>query len=139
MRKITIYAWMLALALFGTTAAWAHGDDDAPAGKPPEKLGEVQFPVSCNAAAQKEFNRAMALFHSFWWDPGKQSFTRVLELDPGCGMGAWGIAWMSLGNPFTWPTNPNAAKAGAPAMADAVRIGAKSERERDYIAALAVF
>jgi hypothetical protein len=138
MRKITIYAWMVVLVLFGSTEAWAHGDD-APAGKTPEKLGEVQFPVSCNAAAQKEFNRAMALFHSFWWDPGKQSFARVLELDPGCGMGDWGIAWMSLGNPFTWPTNPNAAKAGAPAMADAVRIGAKSERERDYIAALAVF
>jgi hypothetical protein len=139
MRKITICAWVAAFVLFGSTEAWAHGDDDAPAGKTPEKLGEVQFSVSCNAAAQREFNRAMALFHSFWWDPGKQSFARVLELDPGCGMGDWGIAWMSLGNPFTWPTNANAAKAGAPAMADAIRIGAKSERERDYIAALAVF
>ena len=138
-RKL-IAAWGLAAMLVaGASIAWGHGDDDAPAGKPPEKLGQVNFPVQCNAAAQKEFNRAMALFHSFWWDPGKQSFTKVVELDPGCGMGHWGVAWMSLGNPFTWPTNPNAAKVGAPAMAEALRVGARSERERDYIAALAVF
>ncbi|MGB8338992.1 MAG: hypothetical protein WCD07_11250 [Burkholderiales bacterium] len=116
----------------------AHEDDPPVTGKV-EKLGSVNFPVSCNEAAQREFNRAMALFHSFWWDVGKQSFAKVLELDPSCGMADWGIAWMSLSNPFTWPSNPNAAKAGAPAMADAVRISAKSERERDYIAALALF
>lgn len=46
---------------------------------------------------------------------------------------------MSMGNPFAWPPNPNALKAGATAMAEAQRVGAKSERERDYIAALASF
>jgi tetratricopeptide (TPR) repeat protein len=105
----------------------------------PEQLGEVNFPVSCNVAAQHEFNRAMALFHSFWFDPAKASFARVLQHDPGCGMAHWGISIMSMGNPFTWPTNPNASKAGAPAAAEAARVGAKSERERDYIAALGTF
>lgn len=114
--------------------AWAHGEDDRPQGKAPEQLGEVSFPVSCNAAAQTEFNRAMALFHSFWFDPAKASFAKVLEHDPECGMAHWGIALMAMGNPFTWPSNPNAAKAGAPAAAEAQRVGAKSERERDYIA-----
>jgi tetratricopeptide (TPR) repeat protein len=108
------------------------------AGKP-EQLGEVNFPVSCNAAAQKEFNRAMALFHSFWFDPAKASFARVLQHDPGCGMAHWGISIMSMGNPFTWPANPNASRAGAPAAAEAARVGARSERERDYIAALGTF
>jgi len=135
-----LLSWSAATVLsVGAAVAWAHGDDEAPTGKPPEKLGQVNFSVECNAAAKKEFNRAMALFHSFWWDPGKQSFAKVVDLDPGCGMGYWGIAWMALGNPFTWPTNPTAAKAGAPAMADAERVGARSERERDYIAALALF
>jgi hypothetical protein len=133
----TTYAIALLLGALAPCAG-AHEDDVRPTPKP-EKLGTVNFPVSCNDAAQREFNRAMALFHSFWWDAGKQSFAKVLELDPGCGMADWGIAWMSLGNPFTWPSNPNAPKAGAPAMADAVRISAKSERERDYIAALALF
>ena len=102
------------------------------------QLGEVDFPVSCSAPAQQEFDRAMALFHSFWFDPAKQSFTRVLEHDPSCGMAHWGISIMSMGNPFTWSNNPNASKAGAPAAAEAVRVGARTQRERDYITALAV-
>ena len=121
-----------------TSLAFAHEDGTPPAGTL-ASLGEVNFPVSCNPPAQQEFNRAMALFHSFWFDPAKASFTRVLQLDPECGMAHWGLALMSMGNPFTWPTNPNASKAGAPAAAEARRVGAKSQRERDYIAALDTF
>jgi len=136
----TLVAWTLAIMLSAAAAgAWAHGENETPQGALPEKLGEVNFPISCNAAAQKEFNRAMALFHSFWFDPAKKSFSRVLELDPGCGMAYWGIAIMSMGNPFAWPPNPNAMKAAATASADAQRVSAASERERDYIAALAVY
>ena len=66
---------------------WAqHSDHGPPRGAPPENLGEVNFPVSCSAAAQKDFNRAMALFHSFGFDPAKDSFAEVLEHDPECGM-----------------------------------------------------
>lgn len=132
-------AFALTMVLSVARPAWAHGEDDQPQGKTPEKLGEVNFPVSCGAATQKEFNRAMALFHSFWFEPAKNSFAKVLEHDRECGMAHWGIAIMSMGNPFTWPSNPNAAKAGAPAAAEAQRVGAKSERERDYIAALSTF
>jgi hypothetical protein len=56
-------ALALTMALGVARPVWAHGEDDRPQGKMPEKLGEVSFPVSCNAAAQREFNRAMALFH----------------------------------------------------------------------------
>jgi hypothetical protein len=130
---------MTVMLVAGAAAAWAHGDDEGPTGRPPQTLGEVQFPVACNGAAQKEFNRAMALFHSFWFDPAKKSFAKVLELDPECGMAHWGIAIMSMGNPFVWPANPVAMKAAATATAEAQRVGAKSEREHDYIAALSVF
>lgn len=139
MKKTNAVACLLAFLLGGSGAAWAHGDDDGPHGGKPQKLGEVNFPVSCNAAAQKEFNRGMALFHSFWFEPAKASFAKVLEADPECGMAHWGSAIMAMGNPFTWPTNPNASRAGAPAAAAAQRVGAQSERERDYIAALAAF
>lgn len=134
-------AWMLLVLLgFAASGAWAqHSEHDTLRGAPPEQLGEVNFPISCNAAAQKEFNRAMALFHSFWFEPAKKSFARVLENDPECGMAHWGIAIMSLGNPLAWPPNPNALKAGASAMAEAQGAGAKSQRERDYVAALAAF
>lgn len=134
-RIASVLVMMLSL---GPSWAWAH-EDGGPRSGTPEKLGEVNFPVSCNALAQQEFNRAMALFHSFWFDPAKASFAKVLQHDPECGMAHWGISIMSMGNPFTWPTNPNASKAGAPAAAEARRVGAKSERERDYIAALSTF
>lgn len=133
-------SWMLTISLcIGPPGAWGH-DEHAPMGTaPPEKLGEVNFPVSCSTEAQKEFNRGMALFHSFWFHPAINSFGRVLQHDPQCGMAYWGIAIMSIGNPFTWPPTPKAWKEGASAVADAQRVGAGSERERDYIAALAAF
>lgn len=140
MRKSKSVAYVLALMLGAAApATWAHAEDDTPQTGKPEMLGDVNFPVSCNASAQKEFNRAMALFHSFWFDPAKDSFNNVLKDDPACGMAYWGISIMSMGNPFTWPTNPNASKAGAPAAAAAQRVSAKTEREQDYIAALGVF
>jgi hypothetical protein len=132
--------WMLVLVLVSLHRSMGqHTEHDTLPGAPPEQLGEVNFPVSCSTAAQTEFNRAMALFHSFWFEPAKESFATVLEHDPECGMADWGIAIMSMGNPFAWPPNPNALKAGAAAMVEAQRVGAKSERERDYIAALATF
>jgi hypothetical protein len=81
----------------------------------------------------------MALFHSFGFGPAKESFAKVLEQDPQCGMAHWGIAIMSMGNPFAWPPNANALKAAAAAVVEAQRVGAKSQRERDYIAALSTF
>ncbi len=139
MKKTTGILWILVMLLIvATPGAYAH-EEDGPKGVASEKLGEVDFPVSCNAAAQKEFNRAMALFHSFWFDPAKKSFSKVLEHDPKCGMAYWGIAIMSMGNPYAWPPNPNALKAGAAAMAEAQRVGAKSGREQNYITALAAF
>lgn len=131
-------ALILLAAIFFASPAGAH-DDESPQGVPTEKLGKVNFPVTCNAAAQKEFNHAMALFHSFWFEPAKKAFAKVLEADPECAMAHWGIAFMSMGNPFAWPANPNATKAAAAAIAAAQNPAAKSDRERDYIAALTTY
>ena len=139
-RRWTYWALTLAIVLgAGAPGAWGHDEKDAPGGASSEKLGEVNFPVSCNAAAQKEFNRAMALFHSFWFDPAKKSFSKVLQHDPECGMAHWGIAIMSMGNPFAWPASPAAMKVASSAMSEAQRVGAKTEREQAYIGALSAF
>jgi len=50
-----------------------------------ERLGQVQFNVSCTAEAQQKFNRAMALYHSFGFKPATQAFTEIAQLDPKCG------------------------------------------------------
>lgn len=87
MRIVPPTARMLTLLVGATSAAWAqHGEHGKQQRATAQQLGEVDFPVSCNAAAQKEFNRAMALLHSFWIEPAKQSFVKVLEYDPECGM-----------------------------------------------------
>jgi hypothetical protein len=81
----------------------------------------------------------MALFHSFWFNPAIASFKKALQLDPECGMADWGIAFMSMGNPIAWPANQKAMEAAARAIAEAQLIGAKTQRERDYITALATY
>ena len=59
---------MLTLML-GIPTAYSHDEHMTGGKNPPEKLGRVSFPVNCNSAAQEEFNRGMALFHSFWFNP----------------------------------------------------------------------
>ncbi|HXA76714.1 MAG TPA: hypothetical protein VNV41_06235 [Candidatus Acidoferrales bacterium] len=58
----------------------------------PEKLGKVSFPTSCLPAVQQQFNRGVALLHSFAYTPAKNAFQDVAELDPQCAMAHWGIA-----------------------------------------------
>ena len=139
MTRTVVWMLMMVLGVATSVASAQHGDHETLRGLPLEQLGEVSFPVTCSPAAQNEFNRALALFHSFWFDPAKESFAKVLERDPECGMADWGIAIASMGNPFAWPPNPSAMKAGAAAIGEAQRVGVKSERERGYIAALAAF
>jgi hypothetical protein len=112
----------------------------SPAGGP-ARLGKVTFPVSCNEAAQKEFEVAMAYYHSFAWPQLKASLDRVLQGDPACGMAHWGRALAFLDNPFVWPGSltPKVLADGQAAIDAARAAGLKTPRERDYVDALAVF
>jgi len=49
-----------------------------------EKLGKVHFPVSCSAAAQEQFDRAVALLHSFWLDEAGKAFAAIDQADSSC-------------------------------------------------------
>ena len=120
----------------GNGAIEHHGAMPAPAAD--EKLGEVHFPVSCNKDAQKRFERAVAILHSMWYEEAVKAFTGVAEADPACAMAWWGVA-MSHWYPLWFPPPAPALKAGAEAAAKAEAIGAKDEREHDYIAAIAAF
>jgi len=123
----------LFVALCTAQSAAAH---DGPA-----KLGKVHFKVECNAAAQKEFDLAMAYVHSFAWELYKAPLDRALAADPACGMTHWLRALGSLDNPFTWPIplTPKVMEEGQASLEAARKTGLKSQRERDYVEALAVF
>ena len=100
--------------------------------------GEVNFQISCGPAVQKTFREAVWTLHSFWYPEALKGFTAVTEAEPGCAMGYWGIA-MSHWYPLWFPPSPAALKAGAEAVENAVAAGPKTERENDYIAAIAAF
>ena len=103
-----------------------------------EKLGRVNFAVSCNRAAQQQFNRAVALLHSFWYEEAQKAFAEVTKTDPKCGMGYWGIA-MSSYHPVWAPPIPAELQSGVAAVQKATLVGARTQREKDYIAAIEVF
>ncbi len=104
-----------------------------------EKLGKVHFPVSCIPAAQQGFDRALAMLHSFWYPQGLNAFSEVTKTDPSCAMGYWGIAMSRRANPLVGAPDPVVLKDGLEAIAKAKTIGAKTQRERDYIAAIEIY
>ncbi len=136
MRRTPLLAVIVAAALFAPRPAAAHDDDVTPS-KPGEVIGKVHFPVSCNAAAQREFDRAMALYHSFWFEPANASFKKVLEHDASCAMANWGLAMSALGNPFAWPAPAKVMQTGADYIQKAQQSGGGSKREKGFIDALA--
>ncbi len=106
---------------------------------PAEKLGTVSFANTCSEAVQPRLQRAVALLHSFWWSEGDKAFREVLAQDPGCAIAGWGIAALAIGNPYATGPTPDGAKRAEEAIAQARAIGAKSERERGYIDAVAAY
>ena len=101
-------------------------------------LGTVDFPTSCDATAQKLISRAAALLHSFGYEEARITFNDAAKADPACAMAYWGVArtWY---HPIWAPPSPEELKQGAAALNRALAIDAKTDRERDYINALAVF
>ena len=100
--------------------------------------GEVNFQISCGPVVQKTFKEAVWTLHSFWYREAVKGFTAVTEAEPGCAMGYWGIA-MSQWYPLWFPPSPAALKAGAEAVEKALAAGPKTDREKDYIVAIAAF
>src|SRR5262249_17431252 len=99
---------------------------------------EVDFAVSCNPAVQQPFRHAVWTFHSFWYPQRLKAFTGVAEAEADCAMAYWGIA-MSHWYPLWYPPTAASLKAGSEAIAKAMAASTKTEREKDYIAAIAAF
>src|ERR1700744_4445083 len=102
-----------------------------------QKLGTVHFATSCNETAQRRFDRAMRYQHSFWYSESKEIYEGSLKADPECAIADWGVALSLLNNPHSPVPAPNL-PLGLAAIEKAKAVGAKSERERDYIDALSV-
>ena len=130
-RVISIVAILLTLlASSGRAQEHQHSENG-------ERLGTVYFATSCNDAAQKEFNRAVALLHSFQFSRAIAGFDEVLHEDATCAIAYWGIALSDWSNPFApGAKDKSQLQAGRQNAERAKAVGAKTERERAYIAAV---
>jgi tetratricopeptide (TPR) repeat protein len=116
------------------TAAQEHAHTAAT----PERLGTVQFATSCAAEVAPDFNRAMALLHSFEFGASIRAFTDVAARDTTCAMAHWGLALSHWGNPMAPGLRaPALLQRGRAAAQTATRLGSgASDRERLFIAAV---
>jgi tetratricopeptide (TPR) repeat protein len=133
--KATLVHLAVAAALAAPAFTLAH-DMDSQSGP----LGKVTFPTSCDPKVQASFERAVAMLHSFWYSAGEQAFRDVLKADPQCAIATWGIASILMSNPLGGQgASPKGAEAAQAAIDEGRRIGAKTERERDYLEAVAAY
>lgn len=101
-----------------------------------DRLGTVHFETSCTAAAQPRVDRALALLHSFAFSGAVAAFNEALAADPACAIAYWGLALSAWGNPFAAGLKPEAQlQRGLDAINSGRATGAKTDRERGYIAA----
>jgi hypothetical protein len=130
---------LLVASLFAAFApiALAHGDDAAL--KTRRDLGRVLFKTSCTAEAQQQFDRALAMLHSFYFPETVKAFNAIPAIDPACAIAWWGIAISQRPNPLVGPFDAATLKRGLDAIEKGEAIGAKTQRERDWLAALKEF
>ena len=124
---------LLATGLITTAlASGAIGQQD-------QKLGTVSFPTSCTPNAQAEFDRGVAMLHSYWFLIARRKFEAIAQQDPGCAMAYWGVAMDLLGNSLATTPTPADAQAAWEALEKARAAGPKTQRERDWIEALSSY
>jgi tetratricopeptide (TPR) repeat protein len=121
---------LFALFAFGLPAAAQHEQ---------HQLGKVSFPTSCDPKAQAEFERGVAMLHSYWFNYAGKTFRGILEQDPACAMAYWGIAMDLLGNTLSAPPSAEAARAAWAALEKVNGIEIKTQREREWINALRMY
>jgi len=125
---LSVVAGLVAAGLAGSASAQSD-----------EKLGKLSFSISCDPLVQADFERGVAMLHSYWFNYARKTFEGILQKDPSCAMAYWGIAMDLLGNTLATTPSRAEAQAGWEALEKARAAGAKTQRERDWIEALGAY
>jgi len=134
LKNLILISTLLLTGLLTTTAQETHKHKHEMG----EQVGQVNFKVSCSPKVQSQFNRAVAWLHSFEYEEAEKEFELIAVADPQCGMAYWGVA-MSNYHPLWTPPTPDELKKGVTAVEKANAAGAKTERERAFIASITLF
>jgi tetratricopeptide (TPR) repeat protein len=112
-----------------------HGDHHDVAG---DRLGEIVFPNSGNAAAQAPFLRGVKLLHNFEYEDAIESFQAAQKADPSFALAYWGEAmahnYTLWAEQHTDQARAILNKLGSTPVARAAK--AKTAREKLYLAAV---
>src|SRR5262245_7155602 len=104
-----------------------------------ERFGDVHFPISCSADAQTQFNRAVAMLHSFFFPETVKAFTAIAKQEPTCAMAHWGVAISQRPNPLVGPFPGDVLKAGWEAIEKARGAPQQTQRKRESLEARAAY
>jgi hypothetical protein len=105
-----------------------------------DKLGKVEFANSCSPAVQEKLLRGVAMLHSFYYSATQKAFEEVAAEDNSCAIAAWGYASILMSNPLQGVgASPKGAQQAQDAIDKGRKMGAKTERERDYLEAVAAY
>lgn len=107
-------------------------------GPPDAQFGSVDFDMTCDEKAKKDFNLAIELLHSFEYDESEKVFAKIINESPDCAMAYWGVAMCNFHALWTPPTEAELIK-GTEAVSIAKSIANKSARESAYIDAIGLF
>lgn len=126
--NLLLAASALALASPGEQHAHDHGP----------QLGKIAFETSCTAEAGTLVNQGLGWLHSFEYEQAARTFSKAAAADPGCAIAYWGVA-TSYYHPLWAPPSATELEKGSAAVAAAKAAVAKTQRERDYVAAIETF
>src|SRR5262245_32262456 len=96
----------------------------------------VHFETSCTPAVKEDFNKAVALLHSFWFPEATKMFEEIASKDPTCAMAQWGMAMSQWGNPFGGLRQAQAIEKGKAIVARGQSTGSPTPREKALIDAV---
>jgi hypothetical protein len=129
--RIQLVALLIALSLAMASVSFAQQGD---------KLGKVEFPNSCSPAVQEKLVRGVAMLHSFYYSATQRAFEEVAAEDNSCAIAAWGYASILMSNPLQGVgASPKSAQQAQDAIDKGRKMGAKTQRERDYLEAVAAY
>ena len=136
MRKL---AWLACgLATLGGGASAQVPDKPEMAMAAGDKLGEIVFPNSGNAAAQVPFLRGVKLLHNIEYETAVESFQAAQKADPGFALAYWGEA-MAYNHGLWAEQDANKARAALAKLGstpEARSAKAGTPREKMYLAAV---
>jgi tetratricopeptide (TPR) repeat protein len=104
----------------------------------PERSGKVALAITCDPAVADDFQGALALLHSFFYEEARRRFLAITERDPHCAMAWWGVA-MTYYHPLWSPPTAEELARGADAARKAKAITNVNDLERGLIAAVDAF